>query len=76
MFNFNLQTIIVETLIYIFVNFCIKFVLSYDEFTNFRRAIMFGYLIFASFFMSIGIFLTVSIFVIILAFGVRKFFDY
>ncbi len=37
---------------------------------------MFGYLIFASFFMSIGIFLTVSIFVIILAFGVREFFDY
>ena len=76
MFNFNLQTIIIETLIYIVVNFCIKFILNEDEFTNFRRAIMFGYLIFASFFMSIGVFLTVSILVIILTFGVRKFFDY
>ncbi|PMP84616.1 MAG: hypothetical protein C0174_06880 [Thermodesulfobium narugense] len=76
MFNLNFQTILIETVVYIVINICIKFILISDDLTKFRRTLMLGYFVFASFFVSLKIFLTVSALVIILAFGIRKFFDF
>ncbi|OSS42441.1 hypothetical protein DESAMIL20_1994 [Desulfurella amilsii] len=76
MFNVNVESIIVETIIYIIVSLIVKLLLNDEDLKNIRRILILGYLIFASLFVSLTVFIIVSISIILISIGIRKVFEY
>lgn len=76
MFNVSIESIIIETVVYIFVSLIVKLLLNDEDVKSIRRMLLIGYLIFASLFVSLKVFLVVSVVVIFIAIGVRKILEY
>lgn len=76
MFNLNIENIIVETIVYIIVSLIVKILLNDEDLKNIRRMTLLGYLVFASLFVSLTIFIIVSLCVILFAIFMRKVFEY
>ncbi|MGC8790065.1 MAG: hypothetical protein ACP5PO_00935 [Desulfurella sp.] len=75
MFNFSVENIIVETVVYILVSLIVKILLNDEDLTSIRRILLIGYLVFASLFFLI-VFAIVSVSVVLIAIGIRKVFEY
>ncbi|AHF98249.1 hypothetical protein DESACE_09240 [Desulfurella acetivorans A63] len=76
MFNFSVENIIVETVVYILVSLIAKILLNDEDLTSIRRILLIGYLVFASLFVSLIVFAIVSVSVVLIAIGIRKVFEY
>lgn len=76
MFNLNIENIIVETIVYIIVSLIVKILLNDEDLKNIRRMTLLGYLVFASLFVSLTIFIIVSLCVILFAIFMRKVFEF
>ncbi|OSS42861.1 hypothetical protein DESAMIL20_291 [Desulfurella amilsii] len=76
MFNFNANTIIAETIGYLIVSVIIKIALMDEEYTSIRRILLIGYLIFSSLFISLTVFIIVSVAIVILTFGIKRLLEY
>ncbi|HEX13549.1 MAG: hypothetical protein ACPLW6_02940 [Desulfurella sp.] len=76
MFNFSVENIIVETVVYILVSLIVKILLNDEDLTSIRRILLIGYLVFASLFVSLIVFAIVSVSVVLIAIGIRKVFEY
>ncbi|MGC8502510.1 hypothetical protein [Desulfurella sp.] len=75
MFNFSVENIIVETVVYILVSLIVKILLNDEDLKNIRRIMLLGYLVFASLFVSRTIFIIISLCVVLLAIFMRKVFE-
>ncbi|MGE4547014.1 MAG: hypothetical protein AB7E28_04490 [Desulfurella sp.] len=76
MFNVSVESIIVETIVYIIVSLIVKILLNDEDLKNIRRILILGYLVFASLFVSLTVFIIVSISIILISIGIRKVFEY
>jgi hypothetical protein len=76
MFNVSVESIIVETIVYIIVSLIVKILLNDEDLKNIRRILILGYLVFASLFVSLTVFIIVSISIILISIGIRKVLEY
>ncbi len=76
MFNVSVESIIIETIVYILVSIVVKILLNDEDVKNIRRILLLGYLVFASLFVSMTVFIAVSIAIVLISIGIRKVFEY
>jgi|GEM_PF-3134392 hypothetical protein len=76
MFNVSVESIIVETIVYIIVSLIVKILLNDEDLKNIRRILILGYLVFASLFVSLTVFIIVSISIVLISIGIRKVLEY
>jgi len=76
MFNISVESIIIETIVYILISIIVKILLNDDDVKNIRRILLLGYLVFASLFVSTTVFIIVSIAIVLISIGIRKVFEY
>ncbi len=76
MFNVSIESIIIETIVYILISIIVKILLNDDDVKNIRRILLLGYLVFASLFVSMIVFIAVSIAIVLISIGIRKVFEY
>jgi hypothetical protein len=76
MFNVSVESVIVETIVYIIVSLIVKILLNDEDLKNIKRILILGYLVFASLFVSLTVFIIVSISIILISIGIRKVFEY
>jgi len=76
MFNVSVESIIVETIVYIIVSLIVKILLNDEDLKNIRRILILGYLVFASLFVSLTVFIIISISIVLISIGIRKVLEY
>lgn len=76
MFNVSVENIVVETIVYIIVSLIVKILLNNEDLKSIRRILILGYLVFASLFVSLTVFIIASICIIFISIGIRKIFEY